>query len=73
MVKIADIWELLKIGDKSFGMTFFIELSELPIMSHDAITSHKAIPFEMRNCFFSSIVFGVSHLKTADVTFQKRF
>ena len=61
---------VFNIGERSFGTTFLIELSELPVMSQDAITSHRAILFFRRKSRFSSIVAGVLHWNTAEVTFQ---
>ena len=47
-VKLNDIIEI------SFGTTFFIELSELPIISQEAMLSHSAIPLSRSIRFFSS-------------------
>ena len=48
-----------KIGEMSFAVTFFIELSELPVISHEAMTSHKAMPCSSKNALFSSMLSGV--------------
>lgn len=48
-------------------------LSDELSISHEAIISHSAISCESNKDFFSGIVFGVSHSKTADITRQNRF
>ena len=71
--KIRLIRLFFNIPLRSFAVTSLIELSELPVISQDEITSHRAILFLWRNAFFSAIVFGVSSPNTAEVTLQNLF
>jgi len=72
-VKIAFIFAPEMIGERSFGVTFFIDESELPTISHEAITSQRAIPCESNKDFFSSTVSGSGLSVTDAITRQNLF
>ena len=59
-MKIAFILLFERIGVRSLGTAFFMELSELPVISQEEFTSLRAVLFERSCDLLSSSVRGVS-------------
>ena len=56
LTKIRSIFAPFRMGVRSLGTTFQMELSELPSISQEAMTSHKAMLCPNRKARFSSTV-----------------
>lgn len=50
MQKMRSIFDEARISEKSFGISFFMEESDAPVISHSRRTSHSA----MRLCEFQT-------------------
>lgn len=71
--KIALIFDADKSLFMSFGLTFFMELSELALTSQEAMTSQRAILFSKRSERFSSGEVGMGRVRREEIVYQKRF
>ena len=72
-VYIFEIFSRFLFPFMSFTVTFLMDESEDPVISQEAMTSHRAIWWERRNSVFSSMEEGTGQEKIFARTFQKRF